>query len=153
MLQVTVVVSGNKEVQEKLKKLGQSFFMLRSAMDSIGDSLEKYYRDVAFTSQGGVFGAKWARLSPKYAARKAKKYPGRSPLVLTGKMQRGFDHEADNSSVRIYNESPHFVYHQSTAPRLKLPRRAMMGVNAPVRATIQKIMKNEIEAKIRRVGL
>lgn len=153
MLQVSVTVSGTKEVQGKLRKLGQELYMLQGAMESIGESLSKYYRDVAFASQGGVFGAAWPRLSPQYAARKAKQYPGRSPLVRTGKMQRGFDYDASRNSVTIFNESDHFVYHQSTAPRKKIPRRQMIGVNTTVKNTVKVIMEKEIAAKIRRAGL
>lgn len=153
MLSITVKVSGTKEVKAKLRKLGQELYMLQSAMTAIGDSLSKYYRDVGFSSQGGVFGGQWPRLSPAYAARKAKEYPGRPILVKTGKMQRSFEYDAKQTYVKISNEAPQFIYHQSTAPRLKLPRRAMMGVNGAVKKTVNEIVKREINAKLRRTGL
>ena len=152
MLQIEVTVTGSKEIQQRLTKMGRDLYMLRSAMNAIGENLGKYYRDVGFASQGGVFGAKWPRLNPRYAAYKAKKYPGRSPLVRTGQMQRSFEYEADNNSVTIFNASPHFVYHQSSAPRVKIPRRASMGINNQVRATIGAIVQKEIQAKITRAG-
>lgn len=41
-----------------------------------------------FESEGAFGGAKWAPLTPDYAAYKASQYPGKSILVATGKLKR-----------------------------------------------------------------
>jgi phage gpG-like protein len=153
MLQVTVKISGSKEFNTKIKKLGKELYMLKSAMGSIGKDLKTYYSSVGLSSQGGVFGAKWQPLNRKYALRKAKKYPGRSPLVASGRLQRGYSYDAGQQSVYVSNDTPYFKYHQSSAPRTKMPRRQSIGINTAVKNIVKSNIQDEIAKKIRTAGL
>lgn len=74
----------------------------------------------------------------------------RQPLV-TGHpdgMQFSFYANADANSVVIGNSQPYFKYHQSTAPRTRLPRRQMLGINDDVRGIAQQLIQADIAAKI-----
>lgn len=152
-MQIQVTITGDKELLRGLKKLGQELYMLKSAMEDIGKDLSDYYSNEAFASQGGVFGTPWPRLSSKYASRKARIYAGRSPLIASGKMKESFDYKADNTSVYISNTAKQFKYHQSSAPRLKLPRRAMIGKNRAIVDIVETIVKQEVTRKIKKAGL
>lgn len=153
-MQITVTVTGSKELQRAFHKLGASLLIYDAAMKDTGEALTDYYSTVAFASQGGVFGSQWARLSPRYAVQKAKTHPGRPILVKTGKMIGGFRYRHNNTSAEIYNRMSYFEYHQSTAePRRRLPRRQTMGINAPVRRMIMEIFDKDIKQKIRKAGL
>lgn len=152
-LSISVNISGDKEKIAGLKKLGQSLTMLQGAMNTIGKSLTDYSSTKVFASRGGILGDTWDDLSPAYKLLKAKQYPGRSPLVKTGHMQRSFAHEADDTSVTIFNEAEYFAYHQSNEPRSHLPRRAMMAVNNDIRTMVADIINYDINEKIRKAGL
>lgn len=143
---LTIKVSGTADIHRKLRKLGTSLTDLRISMMEIGDDTARYFSNQGFNSQGGVFGAVWKPLTRSTMNQKAKKYPGRSPLVRTGKMRDSFTYVASSRQVLVGNSADYFKYHQSTLPRNKLPRRQMMGVNSQ----IQKIIKERIEDDVRR---
>lgn len=145
-MQLTIQITGTKKVIRKLERLGPKLNNNKSAMVDIGRNAAKYYSNQGFNSQGGVFGRAWTPLKAATAIRKARRYPGRPPLVATGAMRDGFTYVAGSNQVLIGNKTDYFKYHQSTAPRTRLPRRAMMGINAPIRA----LVKTTIEADIRR---
>lgn len=147
--QFQVKITGAKEVQDKLKRLGSSLYDFSVSMRAIGQDLGEYFANQAYASQGGVFGEPWAPLSPKYAEWKAEHFPGRPPLVLSGDMQRSYYAETGPQSVFISNKAEYFKYHQSTDARSKMPRRATMGLNDPLRRVIVDIMQREVTQKIR----
>lgn len=149
MARVTIVIKGDKQIERKLKRLGDTITDLKRPMDKIGKEAGRYFSNQGFASQGGVFGAPWQRLSPGYAIAKAGKYPGRPPLVKTGKMRNSFTHRSSKDSVIISNNASYFKYHQSTQPRKRLPRRQMMGVNDNINRMVRKHIRNEIVSKLR----
>ncbi len=61
-------------------------------------------------------------------------------------MQKSFTSKATDKGVDIENTAKYFKYHQSSAPRTKMPYRPMMGVNSAVEGAI----KNRIQAGVRR---
>lgn len=152
-VQIQVTVTGGKSLQRAFTKLGADMLIFNNAMKSTGMYLTDYYSTTAFASQGGVFGKKWARLSPRYAKRKAKRYAGRPILIATGKMKKSFTYRHNSTSVEISNTAAYFKYHQSNEPREVLPRRVMMGFNAPIRREISGIFDRDIKRKIRKAGL
>lgn len=151
MLSMEIRITGSADAVKKLDKFGSSLFNLRDAMNDIGEQAAHYYGNQGFLSQGGVFGAKWAPLSAKYAAKKAKMYPGRPTLVRTGKMLSGFRFSADDQSVLVTNRMPYFKYHQSTAPRSKIPRRATMGINSAIKRIVRDTVQEEVRKKLKAV--
>lgn len=149
MIQMSIQIKGSKQTKDKLKRLGSSLYNFKGPMGEIGEQAARYYSTQAFASQGGVFGGRWPALSPRYARVKAVLYPGRGMLIRTGKMQDSFTYTASSNQVLIGNKAPHFKYHQSTKPRNKIPRRAMMGVNDPIRKIVRGIIEADIKKKLR----
>lgn len=148
-MQISIIITGSKETRAKLERLGRAILIMPDAMNDIGERLTRYYSTVGFLSQGGVFQQRWKPLSTNYALRKARMYPGRPPLVKTGKMMSGFRYESAPTQVRIFNRMPYFAYHQSTDPRTKIPFRPMMGINSAIKRDVGDAIKRHIENKLR----
>ena len=148
-MQISIKVKGSKEMVAKLNKLGIRLKDMSFAMGEIGAEAARYYSNQGFLSQGGVFGNKWKTLDRIYALRKAQKYPGRSPLVATGKMRDSFTFTASKNSVLVGNKMDYFKYHQSTKKRSRMPRRPMMGINDPIRQIVRDMITKDIKKKIR----
>lgn len=154
MPSIQITITGDKQNIAKLSKLGQSLVMFEGAMNSIGKELSAYFAGQVFASQGGILGDQWPALSDEYALYKAKKYPGRGPLIRTGEMQSSFFYEADSQGVLIGNAADHFKYHQSDETRTSnLPRRTMMALTDDVKDIITMIIDADVERKIRMAGL
>lgn len=149
-MQVTITITGNKQVKTKMKKLGTSLLDFSDAMKLIGKEVGQYYQNEAFNSQGGVYGRAWQKLSPKTVAAKARLYPQYTnvPLVATGTMRDSFTSVSSKSTVIISNKSPYYKYHQSTAPRTIMPRRKMAGINEPVKAIVKRLIEHDIKRKL-----
>lgn len=147
-LELTLEVKGDKEIKQMLTGLGLDVKDLKGAMTDVGDHAKKYFGGQVFASRGGVLGQNWPRLSPAYAAQKAKRYPGRPVLVRTGVMQRSFTSKPSNMSVTISNDAPWFKYHQSSAARTKIPRRVMIGVYNGMQSDVTNIIARALTKKI-----
>ncbi|PYE13342.1 virion morphogenesis family protein [Williamsia limnetica] len=120
-------------------------------MDAVGRATINYFSGQVFASRGDTIngGQRWQRLNDSYAAQKAKDYSGRPVLVRTGHMQSSFKHKADDSSVVVRNTAKYFPYHQSSAPRTKLPRRVMIGVYQGMQADVTATIAAALSKKIR----
>ncbi len=138
-----------KNVENMLMGLGLDMTDLRGAMESVGSEAKKFFGGQVFASRGGVIDQSWPRLSNRYAAQKAKKWPGRPVLVRTGVMQRSFSSSTTPMSVTITNTAPYFKYHQSSASRGTLPRRAMIGVYSTMQSDVTNIIAVALNKKIR----
>ena len=149
-MQVSIQITGVEKVYQKLNRLGQGLYNFNEAMRLIGQDLVSYYANEGFGSQGGVFDHVWPRLSSKYSVYKAKKWPGRGILEASGAMRHGFIYSANSTSVAVDNQVDYFKYHQSTAPRTKMPWRPSMGVNDQVKERIKTIIEADIRLKIDR---
>lgn len=147
-MQVNVTITGDKELADKLKRLGTSFFDFSQAMRTIGAEAARYYANQGFASQGGVFQKIWSPLNQNYAVRKSKLYRGRPPLVASGTMQNSFEYQYGPQQVAIGNSAPYFKYHQSALPRTRLPRRAVMGINEPIRQMVIDTISASVKQKI-----
>jgi phage gpG-like protein len=85
-----------------------------------------------FNKQGAFEGgSKWKALSPDYKAWKARKYPGRKILELTGSLKRSLTSVGGNhvsqpttDSIRIGTKDPKASYHQKGTS--KMPQRKPM---------------------------
>jgi hypothetical protein len=151
-LVISVSIQGDKEVLAKLKRLGSGMYDFSKAMKEIGEQGKKYFSGPVFASEGGALGEPWRDLTRAYEERKAKKWRGRGILVASGTMRDSFYEVHDKMSVLISNDAPQFIYHQSTAPRKKLPRRPMIAANTAFQKIVQVAIRNDIQEKLRRLS-
>lgn len=83
-------------------------------------------------------------LSPKYAERKARKFPGASILVASGRLRDSVTQRSHQDNIIqvgkqtlvMGTRTPYGIFHQSDAPRRKIPLRKFLfiGPEAPEHA-------------------
>lgn len=150
-LRITIKVTGDKKVMRKLAVLRRAGLNMPRAMDEIGEKAIDYYGNDAFATRGRVYGGAWQELTPAYKKWKEKNYAGRGILQLSGEMQGGFFARSSDNKVTIDNRSPIYKYHQSSAPRTKMPRRQMAGVNEPIKRIVKEAIRRDITRQLSEV--
>lgn len=145
-MQISIRISGDKETIKALQKMGASFFNYRREMQEIGKLVKDYAGNETMASQGGALGTRWARLSPRYAAWKARNYPGRPPLVRTGHMQKSYEFDAKDQSVTIRNAADYFEFHQLGTRHM--PQRLALAINSIQKRSIVNIIDAGTRRKI-----
>lgn len=150
-LNVSIKMEGGEAVAAMLGKLGLDMKDLRGAMHDVGTNATTFFSGNVFASRGSVIGERWAPLNARYAVHKARRWPGRPPLVRTGLMQRSFRSTASSMHVTITNAAPYFRYHQSAEARHKIPRRVMLKLTDRVvsdaKALVAKSLADKIKAR------
>jgi phage gpG-like protein len=152
---VSVNISGDTATIDKINALKESLENFSQAFKTLGAELVSYASNQVFSTQGGVYGTPWKSLAASTQAYKVKHYRQYAslPLIATGLMKNSFDFLATPNTLTIGNTAPYFVYHQSSAPRTKLPRREMLGVNVDVESIIKQVIDADIRDKLTAAGL
>ena len=130
VLRISVKVEGSKQVVAMLDTRGKRARNLRTPMTEIG----KYMLDIIddnFDVKGKVW-ERWKRPAHNY---------GHPLLEATGRMRNSFQARVRDNSVTISNKMHYFKYHQSKAPRKRLPRRIVMDFQEPQRRKVTKIIQ------------
>lgn len=146
MAEIVVSIQGDKELAAKLKKYGVAVLDLSSAMDDIGEYLTGFFSGEVFASRGGVINKRWPALNDRYAAWKARRWPGRPPLVRSGVMQRSFKHKSTKLSTSLWNEARYFDYHQDGEG---VPQRVMMHIDQKRQRAVVQLISDDLERKQR----
>lgn len=151
MLSIDVQISGDKAAIKKLEAISHNIKDLRGPLSLVGKALKFYFANESFASQGGAIGTKWPKLADSTVRYKRKHYPqyAATPLIRTGKMQKSFTYKSQRDGLVISNTAPQFKYHQSSAPRHKIPYRPMMAASSPVVAIVKTIIEKEIQTMVR----
>ncbi|WP_233531561.1 phage virion morphogenesis protein [Antrihabitans sp. YC2-6] len=142
-------ITDGQDIPRMLDQIGADVKDLRGAMQDVGESAKLFFGGQVFASRGGVIGEPWQRLSPDYAAWKAKKYPGRPVLIRRGLMQRSFHYRSTPMSVTISNSAPYFKYHQSDEERSVIPRRVMLKMTSQFHDDVVGIIANSLIRRIK----
>lgn len=103
------------------------------------EEANKYMRkeiEKNFESEGATFGNKWKGLTPGYQGQKQRKFGSQKILQATGAMRAAFVSKTTATVSTISNKAHYFKYHQSSAPRRKMPRRVMMEITRTQQAEI-----------------
>lgn len=152
-LSISVAITGDQAFMQKFAAFGASLTDFSVPLKKVGEALINYYSGEVFQSQGTQFGTPWAQLSPSTIAFKSKHYQQYAalPLVATGTMQHSFRSTVSPRKLVIDNTAPYFVYHQSSAPRSKLPRRQMIGVDEHIKGVVKQIISDDIHMKLGRL--
>ena len=105
-----------------------------------GDFLVNDHIKLQFALQGAP--TPWAKLSPKYAAWKMRKWGPKPILVASGAMYAGFSATATAFSLTVKNTKKYWGYHQ-TGTRNMQARKMIQLVDEDYRV-LRKIMKDYI---------
>jgi hypothetical protein len=109
-----------------------------------------------FGSEGDWGGEHWAPLTPAYAARKARLYPGKGILYATGDLRRHASlprRVATPTSLRLIIDDPVASYHQEGTDRM--PQRKIIPdeLPTPAQAEVQTTAEEWIAEMATRLGL
>jgi phage gpG-like protein len=97
-----------------------------------------------FETAGAAGGEAWKELSAEYAGWKEAHYPGKAILQRTGDLERSLTNPHDANAVRIEERQtltlgsriPYAIFHQSIAPRHRLPRRPEIMLTEAFKRTV-----------------
>ena len=146
---VIVSDSGVADVMvDRLEGLNLRMQDFEPVFDIYGRYIVEKHIPSQFARKG--YPARWAPLSPAYAAWKARHFPGKPLLVRMGKMKAGFTWEARKQSLRIINRVkagqrggvPRWIYHQDGTDRM--PARRMVQIGAKERAKLREIARQHL---------
>ena len=150
MADYIVSIQGDKELAAKLRKFGVSILDLSKSMDETGRYLSRFFSGEVFASRGGVIGQPWPSLNPAYAAYKARRFPGRPPLIKSGLMNRSFKHRSTRLTSTIYNDAEYFKYHQEGRG---VPERVMMALDQQRVRGVARLVGADVASKQGNAGV
>lgn len=151
MINIQITVSGSTEVIKKLQAFEVELNDWHDVFNNVGDYLMDVYSRQVFSTEGGILGDRWADLSPAYELWKAKRYAGRGILEASGRLKGGFQKRIGSQDMEIKNTTPYAVYHQSTEPRSKIPRRPIIGMSGDIESKVIRYFVDGISGKIKKV--
>ena len=138
-VQLSWQIEGTQQLSRVLKGIGDGIKDWTPAFREASQELAKIYANDVFETRGRAIGETWQPLSPVYLAQKVKQgYPA-DPLVRTGAMKGSFKTLFKADFAEVWNSATYFQYHQSSAPRTKLPRRVMMKLGEQQKQLVVKI--------------
>ena len=130
MFRFRLDIAGEVQMDRGIARFADGVADYRPIWPIIEDDYYAQEKD-QFASQGAEGGSPWQPLSDQYAGWKAQHYPGQPILQRTGALYRSLTSPNDGNGVRIEGRKvltlgttlPYAIYHQSIAPRNRLPRR------------------------------
>lgn len=140
MIELSASLEGDKELHRTLNIIPKNLDNFEEPLFRIGIEMLSAF-DSNYDSRGSLFKAKWKPRKDK------KSHP---LLEKTGKMRRSFTSKLGNNYVELYNTAEYFKYHQSNAPRKKLPRRVMMKIDEIRKVFIVKAFQEHIRSSIKK---
>ncbi len=130
------------ELPRKIK-IAKGNFLKRS-----GDIVINRSKHLFSTSGSGIETAPpWAKLAPATVRSKAKKGFSSKPLIGSGKLSSGMTKKVvTGKNVTVTNKfmNQYGKYHQSNAPRRKIPRRAFLELDNRSRTNIIRLIQTDI---------
>ncbi len=138
-------IEGEQQLSRRLIGLGTGLRDYQKPFNRSANMLQSLFSNEVFDTQGAVIGEQWKRLSPYTVAQKARRGLPIVPLQSTGRMRRSFKTQVSTDQAVIYNTAEYFKFHQSKAPRSRLPRRVMMKLGILQREQIIKVFQAYIQ--------
>lgn len=144
-------LEGEKQMIRQFRGIAADFKDWKPEFETVGTLLVNTFKDT-FETQGRNIGESWPPLAESTLKQKMRRgYPS-DPLIRTGKMREAFVYDAWSFEVIVTNPVSYFVYHQSKAPRKKIPRRVMMKIDQKRKEMIPKIFQKAIEEHLKERG-
>lgn len=133
---------GISSIQRKLATFGQAIEDMAPAWEYVGKQLLMDFRH-NFEQEGGVFGkdSKWAPLAASTVAERSRQlgpwFAAHPILNRTGDLEQSVTvrgaprnvFEVGPNSLTIGTTDPVAIFHNSSAPRTRLPRRPIVGLS------------------------
>lgn len=135
-----LVITGHLEGEEVIQRRLEGFEERMGDLTPAWPSVLRVFRGImkrAFATEGGSTGAAWPQLAVSTVKQREREgFPGRHPILArTHTLERALTTEGGASVVvqlpryfAISVDLDYFKYHQSRAPRRKIPRRAPINL-------------------------
>jgi len=137
VITITMTLDGAQVVDRKLEAIGERARNLMPAYPAVIQVFREIARQAFGTEGASTASGAWAPLKPATVKdRERKGFPGAHPILQrTQRLMRSLtDLTGDTINVQtptylgIGSATPYVAYHQSTAPRTRLPRRAIIDL-------------------------
>lgn len=133
LLDVDIRIEGMGRFLQYLRGKKRLMEDMRPVFQKIRYEFYEHMEDV-FESEGAILGERWTPLNRRYAAWKAKRFPGRKILERTGKLKRsltgkggaGAVVELDKDELSIGTDVWYAHRHQEGVPAFNLPPRPFL---------------------------
>ena len=144
-MSITVRLQGDKALQRKISKFHNKLKNPKKILKESGELLVKNYQ-TNFQTEGSTLGSKWKPLSAFTTAQKIRLgYGGKKILERTGKLMKSIKILILNKFlVKVGSKLDYYRYHQSAAPRRKLPRRKMVDITNKLSKQIADIFRKNL---------
>lgn len=135
---------GDKQINRTLDGIVDRVTDASPALEALGDRLARA-EEQQFATEGGYGSGGWAPLSPKYAAWKARHFPGAPVLVRSGDLRdsltsRPFGIDVVDRLTAVFGTGVEYAgYHQSGTP--KMPARKPMELPDSERREWMKVIQ------------
>lgn len=146
MITLTIHITGETQLQAAFVSLGQAFSDFSPILEKIGDEGEKIQKQ-RFEAEGPG----WTRLTPRYAAQKARKYPGKTILRREDTLYLSFQKGNTGNVRRITATEGEFgtsvsyaIFHQKSRP--------IIDMTSEHEARFITIAYREMNERIRELG-
>lgn len=144
-----VKITGDKETIARLRKVGFDVTDFSQELKDVGQYVADFFSEDVFQTEGGVFGRRWAPLSPIYGLRKGTKWGfGKGVLEASGTLRKSFYYKAGRSKVAIGNTQDYARHHQFGTR--KMPQRVIAELDQPRVKRITDILRDGLHARVRR---
>lgn len=156
MLRVIVEADGEAQFDRTFTRFTEQLRDLHDLWPGVVPELRDITRE-QFAGQGVGPAGSWPALSPKYAAWKAQRYPGKPILQRTGRLIESMTGNRPDSIVEARPDSlefgtrvPYAAYHQRGAGRLK--QRKIFDFNEQQKTRLMKTIQRRLLSAGRESG-
>jgi len=147
-LQLNWEIEGVRQISRKLQTIEDQVKDWRPAFRRATSELKSIFSNDVFRTEGRAIRERWKPLKPQYLAQKRQRGFSGGTLVGTGRMKNSFQTIVKPDMGVVWNSIFYFRYHQSKAPRRKLPRRVMMKLANQQRELVVKIFHETFFRKV-----
>ena len=133
-MEISIEVTGEAAVLSRLNTLESRISHLEPALSRMAEEFNRQMAAV-FASEGRTAGASWAALSPRYAAWKARRFPGKSILRRSDRLYSSLVGPTSDSIrevgpdyILLGTRVPYGIRHQM-GPPLARKQRKILTVN------------------------
>lgn len=147
---LSFAIEGEQQLLRRFQGIEKEMGDWTPAFKESIETLKDIFENKVFDTQGGAIGEKWDALDPEYQRWKSMHYPGKGILQASGAMRRAFATMFKADQAAVWNTATYFAYHQSKAPRSKLPRRVMMKLAESQREIVIKIFHTYFQKKLKK---
>lgn len=151
MTRITFEVLGSREIDRTLTRITHDITDAGPLWQSLANRFATLEAQ-QFATEGIAAGG-WEPLSPRYAAWKARKYPGAPILTRTGKLRRSLTvrpfgiERITPDSMTIGTDIPYATYHQHGTARM--PARPIVAMTEATRRDwVKRVQRYVITGKV-----